>query len=265
VDNQECRWGHIHQRGCIEAKKLEGKFGAKWSPVEGLLVDKLSIGTDGRITGEATLKNALKEVRGVSTDLVCKVSDGAGQAPAGAMEVKLTHNKFTLDIVTDVVNGPTVSTFASALLPHGVTLGASCEVDTKLDESGAKATPELKDYNFSASYTKNDVVASLVTKTKLSEFTFALFNSYSPLTSMSAQATLTCPAGKGELKSMSVAALHDIDANTKLQAKVDNKGVISANYILNIQPGVKGVLSVQVDSLNIASDAHKMGISLILS
>ena len=50
----------------------------------------------------------------------------------------------------------------------------------------------------------------------------------------------------------------------KVQAKVDNKGVISANYILQIRPQIKGVLSAQIDAKNAASDTSKFGVSMII-
>jgi hypothetical protein len=246
--------------GTLTPKKLDGKFTAKWSPAEGLLVDKLSVGSDGRLVGEATLKNALVQGK-VSSDLVCRVQDGAGKAPQGEMELKVNGDKFALDVCTDVVNGPTVSTSASFALPRNVLLGASCKVNTKLDESSG-ASPEVTDYNVALSYTKGDVIASLATKSKLSEATFTLHNAYSPQTTLAMQVALT--TAKGDLKSMQVGAIHQLDADTKVQTKVDQKGVISANYILQVKPGVKAIASVQVDALNFAGDAHKLGLSLIL-
>ncbi|KAH9249394.1 hypothetical protein BASA81_012925 [Batrachochytrium salamandrivorans] len=244
----------------LKPKKLDGKFTAKWSPAEGLFVDKLSISSEGRIAGEATLKNALVR-NSVSSDLVVRVQDGANQAPQGELEVKFSGDKFTLDVTTDVVSGPTIVATSSFQLPNSVLLGASVKVNTKLDDASG-ASPEVKDFNLAASYTKNDVIASFATKCKLSEGTFTLHNNYNKSTTLAAQVTLG--ATKGELKSMQVGAIHQLDADTKLQTKVDNKGVISANYILQVKPDVKAIASVQVDALNFAGDAHKLGLSLIL-
>lgn len=241
--------------GTLKPKKLDGKLTAKWSPAEGLLVDKFSIGSDGRLVGEATLKNALK-----NTDLVCKVQDGAGSAPAGELEVKYTHEKFTFDFGVDVVNGPTI--FASGSAGAGVaglTLGASLKLDTKLDE--ANGSPDFKDYNAALSYIHKDITCVLATKSKMKEVTLSLYNDLSKETQLGAQCSFLT---KGGLNSMSVGAIHQIDADTKLQTKVDNKGIVSANYILAIRPGVKGIASVQVDALNFAGDAHKLGLSLVL-
>jgi len=238
----------------LKPKKLDGKLTAKWSPAEGLFIDKLSISTEGRLVGEATLKNAI-----TNTDVVCKVQDGAGQAPAGELEIKYTNDKFTFDCGFDVVNGPTVSASGSALVAQtGVTVGASLKLDTKLDE--ANGSPELKDYNVAAAYTKKDVTVALSTKDKLNSYQVSVYNDLSRETQLALELVL----GKGDLKSLAVGTIYQIDADTKVQAKVDNKGVISANYIVAIKPGVKGIASAQVDSLNFAGDSHKLGFSLIL-
>lgn len=238
----------------LKPKKLDGKLTAKWAPADGLLVDKLSISSEGRLVGEATLKNAVK-----NTDLVCKVSDGANEPPAGELEVKYTHDRFTLDAGVDVVNGPTLNLSGSASLAAGLTLGGSLKLNTKLDD--ANGTPELKDYGVAASYVQKDVTTVLTTKDRLKEVQLSVYNDLSKETQLGVQCNFL---SKGELKSMQVGALYQIDADTKLQAKVDNKGIVSANYIVALRPGAKGIASVQVDSLNFAGDAHKLGLSLIL-
>jgi voltage-dependent anion channel protein 2 len=240
--------------GALKPKKLDGKLTAKWSPADGLLVDKLSISSEGRLAGEATLKNALR-----NTDLVCRVQDGAGDAPAGELEVKYTHDLFTFDCGVDVVNGPTLSASGSALVTAGLTVGGSLKLDTKLDE--ANGSPVLKDYNAAVSFVQKDVTCVLSTKDKMKEVTLAVYNDLSKETQLGVQCNFLA---KGELKSMHVGAMYQIDADTKLQTKVDNKGIVSANYILAFRPGCKGIASVQVDALNFAGDAHKLGLSLIL-
>jgi len=172
--------------------------------------------------------------------------------------VKHTSDKFTFDVGVDVVNGPVVSTSGSVAVGYGVTAGFSLKVDTKLDETGS--SPELKDYNLAASYTKSDVTCVLASKDKLKDLSLSVYNDLSKETQIGAQVNIS----KGALKSMHFGALYQIDQNTKLQTKIDDKGIVSANYILAIQPGVKGIASVQIDSLNFAGDAHKFGLSLIL-
>jgi voltage-dependent anion channel protein 2 len=241
--------------GTLKPKKLDGKLTAKWSPADGLLVDKLSISSEGRLAGEATLKNALK-----NTDLVCRVQDGGGDAPAGELEVKYTQDMFTFDCGVDVVNGPTLLASGSANVgTTGLTVGGSMKLDTKLDE--ANGSPVLKDYNAAVSYVQKDVTCVLSTKDKMKEVTLAVFNDVSKDAQLGVQCNFLA---KGELKSMHVGAMYQIDADTKLQTKVDNKGIVSANYILAFRPGCKGIASVQVDALNFAGDAHKLGLSLIL-
>jgi voltage-dependent anion channel protein 2 len=239
----------------LKPKKLDAKLTAKWSPADGLFVDKLSISSEGRLAGEATLKNALS-----NTDLICKVQDGGGEAPAGELEVKYTHNNFTFDFGVDVVNGPTLSASGSALVgTTGLTLGGSLKLDTKLD--GPNGSPDLKDYNAGLAYVHKDVTVVVSTKDKFKEVGVSVYEDLNKDVQLGAQCNFL---SKGELKSLNFGVLYQLDANTKLQTKVDNKGIVSANYILGLQPGVKGIASVQVDALNFAGDAHKLGLSLIL-
>lgn len=240
--------------GTLKPKKLDGKLTAKWSPADGLFVDKLSISSEGRLVGEATLKNAVK-----NTDLVCKVADGANESPSGELEVKYTHDKFTADLGIDVVNGPTVSLSGSALIAAGFTLGGSLKLNTKLDDSNG--SPDLKDYGAALSYVNKDVTLAVTTKDKLKEVQVSVYNDFSKETQLGVQCNFL---SKGELKSMHVGALYQIDANTKLQTKVDNKGQVSANYIVALTPTAKGIASIQADALNFAGDNHKLGLSLIL-
>jgi len=240
--------------GTLKPKKLDAKLTAKWSPAEGLLIDKLSVASGGRLAGEATLKNALPHV-----DLVCKVQDGGGESPAGELEVKYSNDKFTLDCGVDVVRGPTLSASASASVLAGLTVGASLKLDTKLDESNG--SPDLKDYNAAVQYSEKDITCVLATKDQMKEVQFSVYNDLSKDTQIGFQCDFLT---KGELKAMNVGAYYQIDESTKVQTKVDNKGVVSANYILAFRPNVKGIASVQVDALNFAGDAHKFGLSLIL-
>jgi voltage-dependent anion channel protein 2 len=240
--------------GTLKPKKLDAKLTAKWSPAEGLLIDKLSLASGGRLVGEATLKNAIQNV-----DLVCKVQDGGGEAPAGELEVKYSTEKLTLDLAVDVVKGPTLSASASANLAKGITVGLSAKLDTKLDDSNG--SPDLKDYGFGVQYVVKDLTAVASSKDKLKELQLSLYNDLSPATQLGVQADFLT---KGELKALSVGALYQLDENSKIQTKIDSKGLVSANYILAVKPGVKGIASIQVDSLNFAGDAHKLGLSLIL-
>lgn len=240
--------------GTLKPKKLDAKLTAKWTAAPGLSIDKLVIASGGRLTGEATLKNPVPNV-----DLICKVQDGGGESPAGELEVKYSSDKFTLDCGIDVVRGPTISASASANVYKGVTVGGSVKLDTKRDESNG--SPELKDYSAALQYINAEYTLALATKNQLKEVQVSVYNDVSKELQLGVQCDF---ATKGELKGLSFGGLYQLDADTKVQYKVDQAGVVSANYILGIRPAVKGIASVQVNALDFAGDSHKMGLSLIL-
>jgi len=99
------------------------------------------------------------------------------------------------------------------------------------------------------------------TKGKFSEVCLSVYHDVSPVAQVAAQVNLGI---KGDVKELALGGLYSLDADSKVQGKVDAKGLFSANYIQIIRPGVKGIASVQVDALNFAGDSHKFGLSLIL-
>jgi len=244
------------------------------------MIDKACVTSAGRLVGEATIKNAVPRISNLDT--IVRVQDGAGKKGQGELELRLSREKvcfvclafffypdkhifianersqFTLDTVFDVVD-PTISAAVSYSVNDQFTLGGYAKFDTKYDDD--KSSAQFTDYDVAVQYAHKEITAVGATKSKLSEVTLSLFQDVGSGNQVGFMSTL---AVKGEVKDFAVGAMYNIDADSKLQTKVDNKGLVWANYIQLIRPGVKGIASVQVDALNFAGDSHKFGLSLIL-
>ena len=240
----------------VPKKGLDAKLTAKFAAAEGVSVDKLQLTSAGRLVGEGTLKNAVKGV-----DFVVKVQDGAGKLPAGELEIKYSAPKLALDTTVDVVNGPSVSVQGTVQATPKLVVGASVKANTGFD---AKKSLAVEDYNAGVAYQTSDVQVSLTTTKQFSGVKLATWVDVSKDTQVAAQVEASLKGRSLGDVSLTVGGAYQIDADSKLQAKVASNGTVSANYHINIRPGVKGVASAQIDALSLAGDAHKLGLSLIL-
>jgi len=244
--------------GTLAPKKVDAKLTAKFAPAPGVSVDKLQLTSAGRIIAESTFKNVVK-----STDVVVKVQDGAGKSPNGELEVKHTAPKFTVDAAVDVVQGPSLTVSGTVAPVDKWVVGATVKYNTNYD---AKKDPVFEDYGVTVAHQTADATLALATKSKLSALSLTAYVEPSDVAQVAfqADASLKSDAKLGDV-TLAVGGLYVLDKDSKVQAKVDSKGLVSANYHVNIRPGVKGVASVQIDALQIAGDSHKFGLSLILA
>jgi len=239
-------------------KKFDIKGSAKFILADGVQVDKLQTSSNGRVLCETTFKSLVK-----NTDVVVKIEDGAGKDPAGSVEVKYSTPKFTFDTSLDVAN-TIIGASGSFVVSDNVTFGASTKFDTLYDSEKKSSTTladQFKEVDVACSYTKSDLQVTLGSKEKFNRFVLNVYHDLNPTTQIGGMVDL----GKTEIvKGISLGGIYTIDSDSKLQGKVDDKGVVSTNYILQIKPQVKGIVSAQIDALNIGGDAHKFGLSLIL-
>jgi hypothetical protein len=244
----------LTSEGTLLPKKIDAKLTAKFSPAAGVMVDKACVTSAGRLIGEVTVKNTFKGV-----DALVRVQDGAEKKGQGELEFRVAREKVALDTVIDVVD-PTISAAVSYAINDNVLVGAYAKFDTKYDDD--KSSAQFTEYDVAVAYAHKDINAVLGTKNKLSEVQLSVYHDVSPV----AQTAMSCTMAttKGEVKELALGGMYALDAVSKVQGKVDAKGLVWANYIQIISPGVKGIASVQVDALNFAGDSHKFGLSLVL-
>jgi len=243
--------------GTLAPKKVDAKLTVKFSPAPGVSVDKAQITSAGRVVGEATFKGVVK-----NTDVVVKVQDGAGKAPSGEVEVKYTAPKFTIDSTIDVVQGPSLTLAGTVAPVDKWVVGATAKYNTNLD---AKKDPVFEDYGVTIAHQTSDATLALATKSKVSAVSLTAYVEPSDVAQVAfqADASLKSDAKLADV-ALAVGGVYVLDKDSKVQAKVDSKGIVSANYHITLRPNVKGIASAQVDALQIAGDNHKFGLSLIL-
>jgi len=238
--------------GTLKPKGVAGKLTGKFSPFTGITMKKIGVDTNGRFSTEATLTNAL-----AGATFTVKAEDGGDVAPAGELTVDYTTGGVALNGSVDVcdVNGPTL--YGSATYHHDSTylVGGEVKYNTGFDSSNG--SPSVVDFNAAIGYTGGDFTAILSTKKKTTDVNFSVHHDYSK------DIKLATTYGHSS-KLLSVGGIYTLDSTTKFQGKVNSNGIVSANAIQIVSPGVKLISSVEVDAKNFAADSHKFGLQLIL-
>lgn len=235
--------------GTLKPKSVSGKLTAKFQPMQGISVDKLSVTTDGRFITEATLQNAME---GMS--LTVKAEDGGKPASAGEVSANYKTDNLVVDASVEVVGAPTLHG-AAAFLYEGFIFGGEVKYNTtppKQDDGSG-----LADYNGAIAYKGPDYTASIHTKKKGSEVLVGIHHAISKDTEVATTYT-------HNNKLLTVGGIYKLDKQTKFQGKVDSNGIVSMNAIQQVQPKVQLIASAQVDAKNFVSESHKFGLQLIL-
>jgi voltage-dependent anion channel protein 2 len=233
----------------MKPKGVNAKLTSKFTPFQGISVDKLCVTTAGRFITEATLKDAME---GVS--LKVKAEDGASMAPAGELCLDYKADNAIVNLSVDVVEGPTLKG-ATAFSYEGFVLGGELKYNTSFDTKDAKAS--LEDYNAGIAYKGADYTASVSTKKKATQYNVAVHHKVSKDVEVA-----TTYAHSSKL--LGIGGIYKFDDATKFQGKVNSQGIVSANVIQQIRPKVKLIASAQVDAKNFVQDSHKFGLQLIL-
>lgn len=233
------------------SKGVSGKLSASFSPFEGISISKLCVTTDGRFQTEASLNNAMEGVK-----VTVKAEEGADKPPAGELCVDYKNNNAVVNTSVDVcdVNGPTL--YGAATFSYeNFLVGGEARYSTGFDSSEGSAA--LVDYNMCLGYNGGDFTAALTTKKKASALTASVHQNYSKDVQLATEYNHSA-------KTLTVGGLYKLDGTTKLQGKMNSKGIVSANAIQVVSPGVKLISSVELDAKNFAGDSHKFGLQLVL-
>jgi voltage-dependent anion channel protein 2 len=248
--------------GTLAGKKVDAKLTAKLPVIDDVSIEKIQISSLGRFIIEGTLKSVVAR-----TDIGVKVQEGGGKAPFGEVEVKHSADKFTFDVGVNVTDGPTFFASSSFAPVNNITLGAQFKFQTARDAHIRKDGVEagFTDYNIAALYAAKDFQACLKTKNSLKGLNLSVYHDVNKETQLSASVDLGLKSIRDlSLDDMQIGGIYALDADSKVQAKVNHKALVSANYILNVKPGVKLVASVAVDVADFVGDSHKYGLSVVL-
>jgi voltage-dependent anion channel protein 2 len=248
--------------GTLAGKKVDAKLTAKLPMIDDVLIEKIQISSLGRFIVEGTLKSVVQR-----TDVGVKIQEGGGKAPFGEVEVKHTADKFTADAGVSVTEGPIFFGSSSFSPLTNLVLGASFKYQTARDAHIRKDGVEsgFADYNVAALYSGKDFQVCFKTKNALKGAGLSVHHEVNKDLSVAASVDLAVKAMRElTLEDMQVGGIYALDSDSKVQAKVNHKALVSANYILNVRPGVKVVASVAIDVADFVGDSHKYGLSLVL-
>lgn len=232
----------------MKPKAVSAKLTSKFTPFQGISVDKLCVTTAGRFITEATLKDAME---GMS--LKVKAEDGANQAPAGELCVDYKSDNLVVNSSVDVVDGPTLKG-AATFSYEGFIFGGQLKYNTAFDKD---AGASLDDYNAAVAYKGADYTASVNTTKKASQYHVGVHHKVSKDVEIA-----TTYAHSSKL--LSIGGIYKFDDATKFQGKVASTGIVSMNCIQQVRPKVKLIASAQVNAKDFSSDSHKFGLQLIL-
>jgi len=248
--------GHtLTGEGELKPKGVDASLSLKWAVNDQVSIDKLQIKSTGRIIAESTLK-------GLATDLnvAVKVQDGGGDEPSGIVDFKLTKRSFTVDTSVDVTKGPSLTVSDTVEVAPGWIVGSTVKLNSGHDD---KKSPSIDEFVLLGMYAGDNFTAGGAINKKR-QITLSATTKTADGVSIASTCSGEFKDGKLAKPLLTIGGLYALDADSKLQSKVDSNGIVSANYILNIRPGVKGIVSGEIDAKNFAGDSHKLGLSLIL-
>lgn len=226
-------------------------------------VDKLSVGTDKKIVGEFSLKEAAP-----STDVTFKFTEGSrASTAANDATLGLVHTTgdvtFTLD--AELVNGPTFD--ASALFKYeGFLVGATAQVNTNLGSDAEKdaSAVSLADYGALVGYRTDDFTLAANATKALSHVDLSLHHKASSALTAGFIAGFDV-AGGSKPFSVTFGGDYKVDSDTTVSAVAASAGTVSVAYKQKLNDLATIKVSGQVDALNLGGDAHKFGLTLSLA
>jgi len=230
-------------------------------------IDKLTVGTTKKITGEFTLSGAVP-----NTDFTLKVTDGSKSADADVTtNVGATYKVPDYGVVTvdaDVLTGP-VFGFSGLFKYTGFLLGGSAKVGTSLVSEDKKVKAgQFADVAVAAGYQTDDFTffvqnASSSVKAEKDGVTVALTHKASSTLDAGFQAVL--PKDKTKPFGITFGGAYKVDADTTVTAIADNTAKVAVAYKQKLNPLATVTVSAQVDLPNLGSDDHKFGLVLNLT
>jgi hypothetical protein len=229
-------------------------------------VDKLTVGTEKKITGEFTYAGAAK-----NTDLTFKFTDGSRASGAKTTaSVGAVYTNATLGVVTvdaDALEGPNFE--VTALREYkGFLLGAQTKIATSLlgggDKKAAAAGPvAFTECGTILGYRTPDFTVFGQSNKCCETLDVGLVHTASPSLTAGFLATLNFKDNKAP--KVTFGGSFKVDDATTVYSTVDEGAKVSFAYKQKLNSFATVGVSTQVDALNLASDNHKFGLTLNLT
>lgn len=222
-------------------------------------VDKLTVGTEKKITGEFSFAEAAP-----STDLSFKFTDGSRASGAkttaslGATYKAGDFGVFTVDV--DALEGPNFE-FSDLLKYNGVLAGASAKFTTNF--LGGDKAPAFSFSSFLLGYQTADYTVFAQATGALDSVDVGLTQSASDKLTAGFLTTVSLKDTKSP--KVLIGGQYKLDADTTVSATADAAAKFSFAYKQKLSSTSTVTFNTQVDALNLASDNHKFGVTLNLT
>lgn len=235
-----------------------------WTAVLPPYLDKLRIKTDGRIAAEGSF--ILKSTPDIDTRIYVSVEDGR-QEPGkplksfGKAGSRLKSKTFDIDASVDLVNGPTLRTaFLWRPSKTSLTVGMEAQVNTHWEEKHQLSSgSELEDLNVAAAYTTPNWSLSGRTSERLGTITAAYLHTLSPSLTLGTQLQYGL---KANVQKMLLGVRWDLDDVTTVKGKLDSSAMVCGTYSHKLTKYSTVTLCASIDSKDLASDNHRVGVGL---
>jgi voltage-dependent anion channel protein 2 len=221
-------------------------------------VDNLEVSSNKTLTGEVSLVEALP-----ATKLGFKATDSTREKGAESVSAEISAEYIHKSgVVTVSVDALKYAASATALVNYqGFLVGGAASAKVGGDKGLA-----VGDYNVLLGYKTKDITTAIATDNKLANGTVAYYQVVRPDITTAAVAKFPLAFAKTDAPvSVEVGAQYALDANTTLNVKVANTGLVGLSYAQVLSPLAKLTVAAQVDGSNIAADSHKLGFTLNLT
>jgi hypothetical protein len=220
-------------------------------------VDKLQIGSDKKLVGEFSLKDAAP-----STKLTFKATDGTRAAGADVVSAVIgLERKDATSAVSVDIDALNYGVDAAALVSfNNWRVGAAAKA--KLAKAGGV---EVGDYNVLLGWADKSTTLAVQTNAKLSKATAGYYQVVSDKVTTAAVAKFPLAFAPAPAVDVEVGLSYKLAGDATANAKVSSAGRVSASYAQVLSASSKITFAADVDAANISSDDHKFGILLNLT
>jgi voltage-dependent anion channel protein 2 len=177
------------------------------------------------------------------------------QKNKGNLCIDYATGAFTTNFDIDVINGPSVTSYASVGYENLV-FGGSAKYNTGIDPG---QTAGVNDYSAGFQYDGGDFHASVVSAKKLST---VKANFYQKKGDVTLGASLNNKLADAKSTKMEVGGVWQKDADTEVAAKINNSGILSLGCNQSLSAGVTLGTSVQLNAAKFNGDSQQFGMSL---
>jgi hypothetical protein len=215
-------------------------------------VDKLQVSSDGKLALELSNSSMFKD-----TKLYFKGSDASraagSQAISASVGAEYKTSPFVGVLELNVLETATIPASASGVLNYkGFLFGGEFKANVK--------TAALTDYNFLLGYKTKELTAVAKTEKKFSTVSAGIWQSVAPDMLVGGEAKLPL-SGQGKVE-VTGGLQYKISKEQTLNAKFASSGKAGVSYAHQVSKLFKLTLASELDTANIASDDHQLGLTL---